>query len=119
MAHWKKSFPSKYRQASDLDTPVLATIAETRSENVGVGEDQELKLVVRFREPNVKSVVLNLTRAEAIERVAGNCDTDKWPGTLIRLSRGSTLYKGRRVDCIAIDAPSPAASAVLTDAVGF
>jgi hypothetical protein len=37
MAHWKKGFPSRYLQVSDLDMPIVATIANTKSENVGLG----------------------------------------------------------------------------------
>jgi len=68
MSHWKKSFPGKYLQVSDLDTPLVATIASVTNENVGQGDNAELKPVVRFTESGVKAVVLNLTRAEAIEK---------------------------------------------------
>ena len=104
MAHYKKAFPSKYLQAADLDTPIMATIKSVTSENVGSGDQPELKLVAAFRE-DVKGVVLNLTRAEAIAELAGDEDTDTWPGTRIRLSRGTTHYRGKRVACIAVDAP--------------
>jgi hypothetical protein len=105
MAHWKKGFPSRYLQVSDLDSPIVATIKSVSSENVGSGESAELKLVVRFKEADVKSVVLNLTRAEAIEGIVGDGDTDKWTGHRIKLHRGSTRYQGKRVACIAIGAP--------------
>ena len=108
MAHWKKSFPSKYLSAVDLDDPIIATIKSWANENVGVGEDVEQKPVIRFREADVKGVVLNQTRCEAIERIAGDPDMDKWVGVRIRISRGSTNYKGQRVACIVIDAPPKA-----------
>jgi hypothetical protein len=105
MAHWKTAFPGKYLQISDLDRPILATIARVGSESVGQGENAETKLVVHFKEPGVKSVVCNLTRSEAISLIAGNPDTDRWPGTKIKLTKGSTRFQGRRVDCISIVAP--------------
>ena len=46
-----------------------------------------------------------MTRAEAIGDLAGSADTDAWAGTKIRLARGTTNYKGRRVDCIEVVAP--------------
>jgi hypothetical protein len=104
MAHWKKGFPGKFLQVSDLDTPIVATIASVRSETVGSGDDSETKLVVRFRETDVKAVVLNLTRAEAIENIVGDPDTDRWAGHRIKLVKGSTRYQGKRVACIAIEA---------------
>jgi hypothetical protein len=105
MPHWKKGFPSKYLQVAGLDTPILATIASVRNETVGSRDNQEPKIVVHFQE-DVKPVVLNLTRAEAIATIAGDDDTDRWPGTRIRLSRGVTRYQGKRVGCIVIDAPT-------------
>ena len=74
---------------------------------MGFGDQSEMKLVVHFREKDIKGVVLNLTRAEAIAALAGD-DTDGWPGTRIQLVRAVTRFQGRKVDCIAIEAPSSA-----------
>jgi hypothetical protein len=112
MAHWKKAFPSKFLQVSDLDGgPITATIARAGLETVG-GEDGESKLVVRFSEPDVKALVCNLTRAEAIAELAGDEDWDRWPGTIVQLVRGTTRYQGRKVGCIVVQAP-------ITSDVGF
>jgi hypothetical protein len=105
MAHFKKSFPSKFLQASDLDTPITATIASVRSENVGSGPNQELKLVAYFSEIDLKPMVLNLTKSEALASLAGDDDTDAWTGTRISLSRGQTRYQGKTVGCIVVSAP--------------
>jgi hypothetical protein len=113
MAHWKRGFPSKFLQVSDLDTPIVATIASVRSETVGSGDDAEEKLTVRFKEADVKACVLNLTRAEAIETIVGDPDTDRWPGHRIKLYRGTTRYQGKKVACIAIEAPSTRTAAVV------
>jgi hypothetical protein len=109
-------------QVSDLDAPIVATIKSVSSENVGSGEDAELKLVVRFKEPDIKAVVLNLTRAEAIETIVGDPDTDRWAGHRITLTKGMTRYQGKRVACIAIEKPTVAAApapSALQDEVGF
>ena len=95
MAHWKKAFPAKYLQVSDLDLPITATIQVVSTENVG-GDDGDLKLVIRFSEPGVKALVCNLTRAEAIAELAGSDDTDVWPGTRLTLVKGMTRYQGKR-----------------------
>jgi hypothetical protein len=103
MSHWKKSFPSRYLQVSDLDDgPIIATIKSVSTENVGSGDATELKLVLHFKEAGIKNVVLNLTRAEAIETIVGDPDTDKWPGHRIRILKGTTRYQGKRVPCISI-----------------
>ena len=44
MAHWKKSFPSKYPQAADLDTSFVATIKQIVNENIGQGDAVECHL---------------------------------------------------------------------------
>jgi len=109
MPHFKKAFPSKYLQAADLDVPIVATIKSVVVENVGSGDDLESKLVATFRE-DIKGCVLNLTRAEAIAAIVGDEDTDRWVGTRIRLSRGTTRFGGKRVSCIVVDDAPPMAS---------
>lgn len=113
MAHWKKSFPSKFLQVSDLDTPIVVVIASVGEENVG----EEGKLVARFEKPAIKLLVLNQTRSEAIENIAGHGDIDHWPGTRIQVQRGWTRFQGKRVSCIEVVAPStPATPAAATAA---
>lgn len=104
MSHWKKSFPSKFLQSAELDTPLVATISGIRNVNVGGEGSGELKPVADFVE-HVKSVVLNLSRCEAIAAIAGSEDMDDWPGTRVLLRRGTTRYQGKKVSCIEIAAP--------------
>lgn len=117
MAHWKKGFPSRYLQVSDLDVPIVATIASVKAETIGTGDDQELKLVVRFTNADVKACVLNLTRAEAIETIVGDPDTDTWVGHRIKLVKGMTRYQGKRVACISVEAPGPRTTDDVDDAM--
>jgi hypothetical protein len=122
MAHWKKAFPSRYLQVSDLDDgPIVATIKSVGPESVGAGEDAELKLVVKFQEADVKPLVCNLTRAEAVSALAGSEDTDGWVGTRISIRKGTTSYKGKRVDCLTVEAPPKVARGRSTSSepVGF
>jgi len=111
MATWRKAFPSRFLQASDLDTPITATI--DRVEMVDVAPNEPSKLVAFFKEANVKGVVLNLTRCEAITDIAGDDDTAAWPGVTVQLVKGSTRFQNRRVACISIQKP------LVTSDVGF
>jgi hypothetical protein len=116
MAHWKKHFPSRYLQVSDLeDGPLVVTIKGTAAENVGIGEDAELKLVIKFRELE-KGLVANQTRANMIEEIAGTPDVEEWPGTRIQIQEGKTSFKGKRVACLEVVAPSAQSD---KEAVGF
>lgn len=109
MAHWKKSFPSRYVQVSDLeDGPLIGTISKIMNENVG-GEQNELKLVAYFGDLE-KRLVVNQTRAEAIATIARSADVDSWIGVRILMALGSTRYQGKKVACIDVKAP-PAVSA--------
>jgi hypothetical protein len=103
MTHWKKAFPGKYLQTSDLDVPILATIDRVSTENIG--DDGTRKLVVRFEDPNVKALIVNQTRAEAIATIAGSEDIDDWPDTRIQIERGLTRFQGKRVACIVVVQP--------------
>jgi hypothetical protein len=105
MTHWRKAFPSKFLQSSDLEQPLIVTVTRIVNENVGAGDAVELKPVAHFAETE-KGVVLNLTRAEALAGIAGDEDMDAWPGTRLLLRRGTTRYQGKKVSCIEI-APAP------------
>jgi hypothetical protein len=109
VVHFKKLFPGKYLQVADVDVPITVTIKGVDTEMVGVGDSSEQKLVATFTDGATKALVLNLTRAEAIAEIAGHADVEKWPGTSIRISRGRTTFKGKKVDCIVVDA-APATS---------
>lgn len=104
MAHWKRSFPSKYLQTSDLESgPIVTTILSISDEIVGIGDDAEQKPVAKLRD--AKSLVLNVTKCNAIEDIAGTPDMNRWPGTQIQIQQGWTKYKGKRVACIDVVAP--------------
>ena len=77
MAHFRKSFPSRFMQSTDLDDgPITVTINAVPEENLGTTDKPELKPVAEFKEEDVKSVVLNITRCEAIAEIVGNPDTN-------------------------------------------
>ena len=116
--HYKKSFPGKFLQTTDLDAPMVVTIARVTLETVGVGADAESKPIAHFEEPDTKSLVLNVTKCEAIATIADDEDMDGWPGVRIRLSRGTTRYQGKTVACIVVDAPPRKPPHAMDDADG-
>ena len=57
MAHFRKSFPSRFMQSSDLDDgPITVTINAVREENLGTTDKPETKPVAEFKEEGVKPV---------------------------------------------------------------
>ena len=120
MSHFKRSFPSRFVQVAEVeDGPIDRTIKSVKTENVGTDDAPEEKLVAHFTEVGAKPLVLNLTRAEAIADTVGNPDTDSWVGARIRVIKGRTQFKGKRVDCLDV-VPSPIHPGESVDeAVGF
>jgi hypothetical protein len=109
MPSFRSAFPSKFLKADDLATGALvATIARVDFEDVGQGRRSERKLVVRFAEPGVKPMPLNLVNGESITEIAGTDDYQRWRGVAIELYRARTEYQGERVPCIRIRAPQSA-----------
>lgn len=122
MPNFKKSFPGKYLQITDLDLPLVATIDRVPTETVGAGLDAEEKPVAHFKEAGVKALVLNMTRCEAIATIADSADTDAWAGVRVQLSRGATRFQGKTVACIVVSKPSggvPLSPASALDEQGF
>ena len=105
MPHFKSAFPSKFLNASEIETPYDAVIASILFENVGTDDKPERKLVATF-EGGRKAIVLNQSRCEALAELTGTPDYERWPGTTVNVSRGSTRFNGQRVACIVLGPPA-------------
>ena len=69
MSTYHTAFPSKYLKAEDLGTRrLVATIADVAFADVGTGATAGRKLVARFEESDIKSLVLNKVNCESIAR---------------------------------------------------
>src|SRR6516225_7287731 len=96
-----EAFPSKYVKASDVKAkPIIATISHLAQEAVGQGQDQKQKPVLYLE--NGKPLVLNRTNFEGLEEAFG--DSDDWSGQKIKLYAARTLYQGKSVDAVRIQA---------------
>jgi hypothetical protein len=99
-------FVSDYFNSKDVSTgPILLTIDRTAMEPVGEGTNQQEKLVVHFKEPNSKLLVVTSTKYDAISLIAQSDDTEDWPGVKIVLEPGKASFQGKLVDSINIRAP--------------
>ena len=117
MAHFKKSFPSRFTQAADFDNgPITVTIKSTANEDFGTKDNPQEKPVAFFDE-DMRPVVLNITRCEAIAEIAGSEGMDDWPGTRVQLSKGATRFQGKKVACI--DVSQPPMNSTLAEQAGF
>lgn len=95
---YRDAFPSKFLRADDLGASrPIVQIEAVRLERIG--DDQ--RLIVRFAGKG-KALPLNRTNATAIAEIAGTDDTDRWPGTLVRLFTTPVLFQGRTVQALRI-----------------
>lgn len=95
-------FESKYLKASDFDKPAVVKIAEVSMQTFLDGSSKALV----FFDDLDKPLVLNKTNALAIQKIVGSDDTDQWGGESIRLFATTTDFRGTRVPCIRVEAPS-------------
>lgn len=67
---------------SDLQQPVLLTIARVTLEELGKGADKDTKPVLHFQEIE-KTMSINQTNAKNIAKITGSDNTDDWAGKKI------------------------------------
>ena len=102
----KKSdiFRSKWLKADDIgDAEIRVTISKAEMEELGFGDERELKPVVYF-EGKQKALVVNLTNYDSISRICGSDDTDGWPGTTVVLYTAPATFRGKTAPAIRIKA---------------
>jgi hypothetical protein len=102
--HIDEMFPSRWLRAADLAGDVVATIVDVSPQEVAEGER---KPVVTFREQALRPLVLNKVNAHSIAQALGSGDTTRWIGKRITLYASTTLYGGKKVDCIRIHDRAP------------
>lgn len=106
MRSYDKYRETKYLQKSDLEKPVLLTIAKIAEEDVSSNDRPEkIKYVIYFKEA-YNPWVPNIGSLEEISHIAGTGDVDRWPGTVIVLYVNPDVeFAGKRVGGIRCRAP--------------
>lgn len=109
--HWRKFFPSDYIAAVDFDPGErkVATISGVKRMKVkSPSGDEDNCLVVSFREPGIKPLIMNVTNSEAVEKVAGSKFIEDWIGVKIELyvQEGVKAF-GRIVDAVRVKTTPP------------
>ncbi len=102
---------SKFLKRDEVGRGALFTIAEVREENIAKeGAPEELKWCIHFEETE-KPLVANWTNLQLIAKVAGDENSDNWPGTKIVLYDDPNVgYAGKIVGGIRVRAPKPGAT---------
>lgn len=108
-----KMFSSKFLKASDVDdmadeTTETAVMVIDRVEMVEIGQDQQEKPVIYFRDVE-PGLVLNKTNATTLAKLLGN-DTDDWTGKAVGLFTTEVDYAGQQVLAVRVRMKLPKAS---------
>lgn len=103
---YKEYFPSRYLKAEDLhEAHVTGTIVSCGAELVGQPPKQEERLVLGFKEPYLKPLVMNKVNCEAVAKIAGDDDPESWIGQKITVYASETTFGGKTVPCVRVKAP--------------
>lgn len=99
-------YPGTYLKGADFaNGPQVLTIAGIAMENVGQGQNREVKPVLRFQGVD-QALVLNATNGQAIAILYGD-ETDNWLGQPIELYFDSSIMMGsKRTGGLRVRAPS-------------
>ena len=96
---------SKYLRAEDVTQAKTMRIKNVTEELVGIGADQQKKLVVWFTS-SPKGLALNRTNNRAIRSAYGD-DTAGWTDKLIVVFQTMADYRGHLVPALRVRIPPP------------
>ena len=96
---------TKYFKAVDLEAPVRLKIRVVTEEKIGVGAEQEVKLVVWFTNDK-RGLVLNRVNNRTIRAAYGDA-VDGWIGKIIVLFPTTAEFRGKMGPALRVRIPPP------------
>ncbi len=110
LTHWKKLHNPDYlgSYAFDPEEEKIATVQSVGLEMV-VGPDgkKEECIVARFREPDIKPMILNATNCKIISKMYGTPHIEKWTGRRVQIFVEQVRAFGELVDALRIRPKEP------------
>lgn len=102
----KDAFPSQYMGKEDITGPTVLTINDAYQEEVSSDGGKELKLIIKWREPDQKPLIMNNTNWMVCEDAYG-LNTDMWLGKQVEVYIDpSVMFGGKRVGGLRLRVPS-------------
>jgi hypothetical protein len=95
----------RYFKAADVQAPKKLLIKDVIVEEIGVGQDKEKKLVVRF-DNDPRGLVLNKTNNRILRAAFGD-DCAGWKGKIIVVYPTTDEFRGRMVPVLRVRIPPP------------
>lgn len=103
--HWKQLVNMDYLGAYALPdgNDLTLTISKVVKELVtGASGRKEQCMVMYFKEPNYKPMILNRTNSKSIQALTGSPYVEDWVGQKITLFASTTRFGGDVVECLRI-----------------
>ena len=103
--HWKQLVNMDYIGAYALPdgNDLTLTISKVAKEVVtGNSGRKEQCMVMYFKEPNYKPMILNRTNAKSIQALVGSAFVEDWVGHKVTLYASTTRFGGDVVECLRI-----------------
>ena len=99
LTHWKKLTDPNYLGIWDLtNEDLIVTIASIAEEKViGPGGKEEVKPVMRFKERDIKPLILNKVNQKTIAKILKTPYIERWVGNRIQLYADPTVKFGKEV----------------------
>jgi hypothetical protein len=105
---YDEAFPSKWIKSTDIPEGKNLVLTITDVDFEPVGQDREMKLVLRFREQEDKGLVINKTNAETLRSLFGN-DPNACIGQRIALFAQPVSFAGKMTIGVRIHPKQPPA----------
>ena len=96
---------SRFLKAADLTAEKKFKIKAVTEEPVGIGKDQEMKLVIWFTNDR-RGLVLNITNNRTLRGSFGN-DTAGWVGNIIVIFPTMADFRGQMKPALRVRIPTP------------
>ena len=112
--HWKQLVNMDYIGSYALPdgNDLTLTIAKVVKEMVtGASGRKEQCMVMYFKEPQYKPMILNRTNAKTITNLCGSAFVEDWVGHRVTLYASTTRFGGDIVECLRIRPTEAAATA--------
>jgi hypothetical protein len=101
-----QAFPTKWLKPGDLNGQSIALkIERAAMETVKFNGKEQEKLVLYFFGTG-KSLLMNATNFDSIEKITGQSDSDNWRDHTIEVYPTTVEVRGDTVDCIRVRAPA-------------
>lgn len=104
---------SKYLKKEDC--PLSLTISHLEQENVGIGDEEDLRWVLYFKE-FPKGLIMNITNGEIMAENFGTDEMSDWVNRRVELYNDRNVtFKGKRVGGVRVKSIEPSVESVNKD----